>query len=166
MGILRIKRVAKDFFQFIDDLGNPISIGGKTEFRIVYSKTEDLTAAGDVYNEEWTQEIIDTFFAQLTEYVALNDGDHPYTLLITDAGKELICTNASAMTITVPPNSSVPFPVGTTIPVFQDGAGTVTFIAGAGVTINSRDAILVIGGQYTGAVLEQTAADVWRLYGV
>lgn len=35
--------------------------------------------------------------------------------------------NAAAQTITVPPNSSVAFPIGTQIDLAQLGAGKVTF---------------------------------------
>ena len=45
---------------------------------------------------------------------------------------------ATANTLTVPPNSSVPFQVGTQVAVRQYGAGVTTLTAGAGVTIRSR----------------------------
>lgn len=58
-----------------------------------------------------------------------------YTLALTDANNTLVSfSNASAITVTVPPNV---FPVGAVINVIQDGAGQVTFSQGSGVTINS-----------------------------
>src|SRR5690242_10244351 len=60
-----------------------------------------------------------------------------YTLVLTDAGKDVKCTNASDITLTVPPNSSVAFPVGTWLLFSQGGAGTVTATAGFGVTLNA-----------------------------
>ena len=45
--------------------------------------------------------------------------------------------NAAANTLTVPPNSSVAFPVGTSIPIRQAGAGQTTIVAGSGVAITS-----------------------------
>jgi len=62
-----------------------------------------------------------------------------YTLALTDDGKLVEMNNASANTLTVPPNSSVAFPVGSQILVLQTGAGQTTLVAGAGVTVNSKD---------------------------
>src|SRR5687768_14400082 len=80
-----------------------------------------------------------------------------YTLVLTDAGKVVGLTNAGAITLTVPPNSSVAFPVGTTVGLRQGGAGQVTVTPGSGVTINSRGAALKIAGQYGHATLIKTA---------
>lgn len=87
-----------------------------------------------------------------------------YTLLLTDAGALLECNNASAFAVTVPPNSSVPFPVGTHIDAFQLGAGQITFAAGAGVTIRSYPGLKLLA-QYTGATLIKAATNTWYLIG-
>jgi hypothetical protein len=84
-----------------------------------------------------------------------------YTPVLTDAGKLITMTNAGASTFTVPPNSSVPFPVYTEMEVLQLGAGLVTLAAGAGVTVNAVGAHLAMAGQYARTKLIQTAANVW-----
>ena len=83
-----------------------------------------------------------------------------YTLVLTDAGKQVTMTNASASTLTVPPNSSVAFDVGVVITVIQMGAGAVTLTAGAGVTINSLATSLAMS-QYQVATLVKQATNVW-----
>lgn len=88
-----------------------------------------------------------------------------YTLVLADAGKMVSLANAAAITLTVPPNSSVAFPVGTRIDLLQYGAGQVTVAAGAGVTLYSRAARLKIAGQYGGATLWKKATDTWLLLG-
>jgi len=88
-----------------------------------------------------------------------------YTFVLADAGKMVTFANASAQTITVPPNSSVAFDVGTQIVLQGILAGAVTLVAGAGVTINSKDAALAIDGQWAAATLIKTATDVWSLIG-
>jgi len=88
-----------------------------------------------------------------------------YTFVLTDAGKICTFANASAVTVTVPPNSSVAFPVGTRIDCAALGAGKVSFAAGSGVTINSDSGNLAIGVQYGGVTLFQTATDTWVLLG-
>jgi hypothetical protein len=64
-----------------------------------------------------------------------------YTLVIGDDSKLVSMSNASSNTLTVPPNSSVAFAVGTRILIEQGGAGTTTIAAGAGVTIQSRGSL-------------------------
>lgn len=88
-----------------------------------------------------------------------------YTLAATDAGKVVECSNASAITLTVPPNSSVAISVGAIVTVEQTGAGQVTIAQGAGVTVNNVDSHTKIKGQYGVVSLRKTATDVWTLYG-
>ena len=88
-----------------------------------------------------------------------------YTLVLADAGKLVEMNNASANTLTVPPNSSVAFPVGTQILVIQTGAGQTTLAAGAGVTINSKDGNLKLSAQWCAATLIKRATDSWVLAG-
>jgi hypothetical protein len=88
-----------------------------------------------------------------------------YTFVIGDAGDYCEFTNAAAITVTVPPNSSVAFPIGTQIDVAQGGAGKVTFAQGAGVTIKSLSSYKALSGQEAGGTLIKTATDTWRLHG-
>lgn len=82
------------------------------------------------------------------------------TLALTDAVKFVGLNNAAAKTITVPPNSGVAFPVGTEIPIIQVGEGSVTVVAGSGVTINTPDNLL-LQRQYAQGLLRKTATDTW-----
>lgn len=89
-----------------------------------------------------------------------------YTLVLGDAngGGFVTMTNAAASTLTVPPNSSVAFPVGTVIEGVQLGAGQVTLTPGSGVTINATPG-LKIAAQYGTFGLLKTATDTWLAYG-
>lgn len=88
-----------------------------------------------------------------------------YTLALTDSGKFVTQSNASAITTTVPPNSSVAFPIGTQVNLLQLGAGQVTVAAGAGVTIRSEGSKLKLKGQYATATCVKIATDEWVLLG-
>ena len=88
-----------------------------------------------------------------------------YTLALTDGGKVVEMNNASANTLTVPPNSSVAFPVGTQILVVQVGAGQTTLTPDTGVTINSKDGNLKLSAQWSAATLIKRATDVWMAIG-
>ena len=77
-------------------------------------------------------------------------------------------TNASMATLTIPPNSSVAFPIGTAIAVVSYGATTCTVAEGAGVTLNSTGGAstdVVIDGQYAGVTLYKVATDSWLAIG-
>lgn len=88
------------------------------------------------------------------------------TLVLADANLGVRTTNGSAVAVTVPPNASVAFPVGTVIPIAQDGVGAVTVTAGSGVTVNVKSTkTLVLDGQYSIAALVKTATNTWRLTG-
>lgn len=88
-----------------------------------------------------------------------------YTLVLADANTLVEGNSASALTFTVPPNSSVAFPVGTVVSLRQYGAGQVTVAAGSGVTIRSRGGALKLAGQYAEAALTKRATDEWVLSG-
>lgn len=62
-----------------------------------------------------------------------------YELLATDAGKLLIFTNASAITVTVPPDVLAQ---GDVVCIRQGAAGRVTLSPGSGVTFASSDDLL------------------------
>lgn len=87
-----------------------------------------------------------------------------YTLVLADAFKLVAMDNASANTLTVPPNSSVAFPVGTRIDLSQDGAGQTTIVAGSDVTIRTPET-LKLRKQWAKATLIKRAADTWDLEG-
>jgi hypothetical protein len=92
-----------------------------------------------------------------------------YTLVLADNGKYVEMNNASANTLTVPPNSSVEFPVGTQVTVIQTGAGITTISPGAGVTINyfspTSAATRTLKARWTAATLIKRATDTWVLIG-
>jgi hypothetical protein len=88
-----------------------------------------------------------------------------YTAVLADADSMVRFTSASAVTFTIPPNSSVAFPVGTWIEIVQAGAGAVSVAAGSGVTVNSRSSDLTLAGQYAVAFVKQVGADTWIMNG-
>jgi hypothetical protein len=67
----------------------------------------------------------------------------------------------AAITITVDDELAV----GETINFVQNTAGAITFAAGAGVTLNSKDAALLTGGQFAGASITKKATNSYYLVG-
>ena len=91
-----------------------------------------------------------------------------YTTVLSDNGKLITLSNASAITATIPPNASVAYPVGAQLNFAQLGAGQVTISQGAGVTIVSTGSTASapkLRAQYSTATAVQTSADNWLVMG-
>lgn len=87
-----------------------------------------------------------------------------YTLFPDDAGKLVDLNKASAITLTVPPHSAVPFPLDTRILFRQKGAGQVTLTAGAGVTLDTAVGTKTVAQYSVGGILK-IAANTWAVMG-
>lgn len=93
-----------------------------------------------------------------------------HTLDATDlsnysAGQRMMVemNSGSANNLTIPANSTVAFPIGTSLEVKQYGGGQTTFVAAGGVTIRATAGILTIGNQYSGGRLIKVDTDEWYL---
>jgi len=87
-----------------------------------------------------------------------------YTLVLSDKNKVVEINSGSGNTLTVPPNSSVAYPVGTQIRVLQTGAGQCLIAGGAGVTVNGTPG-LKLRTQWASATLLKRATDTWVALG-
>lgn len=121
-------------------------------------------ANGDIFNASSVNDITGTLNLLGNVIVNAQTGT-TYTLVAGDAAEMVSLSNASAITLTVPPNSSVAFPTGTQIILYQAGAGQVTVAAGAGVTIRSQGSKLKLTGQYAVASLVKIGTNEWILAG-
>jgi hypothetical protein len=86
-----------------------------------------------------------------------------YTLVLTDNGRLVTLSNAAAITLTVPLNSSVAFATGAVVNIQQIGAGQVTVAGASGVTVTGTGTKLRT--QYSAAALVKTGTDSWTLIG-
>lgn len=87
-----------------------------------------------------------------------------YTLALTDNNKLVTLSNTSSITVTIPTNVSVAFPVGAQINLAAINTGVVTIAGAGGVTVNGTPG-LKLRTQYSGAVLVQISANNWLLMG-
>jgi hypothetical protein len=87
-----------------------------------------------------------------------------YTTVLTDNNKVVTLDNASAIALTVPLNSSVAYPTGAQIHLYNKGAGQVTVAGDAGVTVNSSNG-LKLRAQYSVATLIKLDTNTWVLIG-
>lgn len=104
--------------------------------------------------------------AVATAMIAINaQTGTTYTTVLADDGKLITCDNGSAIALTIPPNSSVAYGIGTQINIMQLGAGQVTITAGSGVTLRSAGSKLKTDAQYAVATCCKIAADTWVVVG-
>lgn len=89
-----------------------------------------------------------------------------YTLALTDAFNMVTCSNAAAVTLTVPLNAVIAFTEGDRIDLVGRGAGLLTVTGATGVTINDVSAgSATLTAQFSAASLEYEGADSWLLIG-
>lgn len=88
-----------------------------------------------------------------------------YTLSALSERDSLIeMSNASATTLTIPLNSAVAFPIGTSLDILQTGTGQVTIAGDSGVTVNATPG-LKLRAQWSSATLFKRDTNTWVAYG-
>jgi len=88
-----------------------------------------------------------------------------YTLTLNDSGSLIEMNSSSTLTVTIPTNTSVSFPIGTQILIVQMGIGQVN-ISGTGVTIKKSNGYNArTAGQNSMVGLIKSATDTWYLLG-
>lgn len=135
---------------------------GTVSLSIDTAVTADLSTAQTLTNKTLTDPKIN---------LALNaQTGTTYTFVLTDNGKLVTASNASAQTYSIPTNASVAFPVGTQINIIQIGAGQVTInaVTSGTTTISSTGATATapkLRAQYSSATCIKAATDLWYVVG-
>lgn len=86
------------------------------------------------------------------------------TLALADAGRFIPVNSSSAITVTIPTNSSVAFPIGTEIEIYRRGSGTVT-LGVSSLTIECMSEARTIKDRYTSVVIKKLDTDTWNIQG-
>ena len=97
-------------------------------------------------------------------------GGNNVVLALADNGKLLMCTNtAGAMSVRIPNNSAVAFPIGAEISLVNvlthASANTLGIAQTAGVILQSKEAANTVADRFTSATLKKTATNTWLLIG-
>ena len=87
-----------------------------------------------------------------------------YTLVLADAGKLKQFTSSSAVTVTIPANASVAFPIGTQVHFERNGTGTLTLATGGTPTLDSALS-LAARARYSVLTATKTATNRWLVSG-
>ena len=135
---------------------------GTVSLSIDTAVTADLSTAQTLTNKTLTDPKIN---------LALNaQTGTTYTFVLTDNGRLVTASNASAQTYSIPTNASVAFPIGTQINIIQIGAGQVTInaVTSGTTTISSTGATATapkLRAQYSSATCIKAATDLWYVVG-
>ena len=145
--------------------GTCISGGGTSgtvTVSIDTSVTADLSTAQTLTNKTLTAPVIN---------LALNaQTGTTYTFALSDNGKLVTASNASAQTYSIPTNATTAFPTGTQINIIQIGAGQVTIQAATSgtTTVSSTGASATapkLRAQFSAATLIKASTDLWYVTG-
>lgn len=99
--------------------------------------------------------------------ISANGTTTAYTVTAADANTTIVANNASAQTFTVPDL----FEIGERFDIIRDGAGTVSIVAGTGVTTWAGAGTagtaksFAMGTQYSAASVIKVAANSYRVIG-
>jgi hypothetical protein len=92
-----------------------------------------------------------------------------YTLALSDQGKHIYSTTMlSSQVITIPPNNTVAFPIGTAVTVVLQGLGSLSINTGTGVAMylagsgNTGNKVLTAYGM---ATLMKVSTNTWFING-
>lgn len=87
-----------------------------------------------------------------------------YTLTGIERDDLIEMSSTSALTLTIPTDSTFNFPVGTSIDILQTNTGQVTIAGAGGVTVNATPG-LKLRTRWSSATLFKRAANTWVVYG-
>lgn len=92
-------------------------------------------------------------------------GPGSYTTVLTDRDKLVeIATTNGPVTLTIPDEATVAYPIGTSIDILQTGTGVITIQGANNVTVNATPG-LKLRTQWSSATLLKRASDTWVVYG-
>lgn len=142
--------------------------GSDTEFAI-WNSDGDLVATGwvvasNVVTAAGNLDMNDK--ALLGHLTSINAQTDDYELVLSDSGKTVTMTKATANVLTIPTNANAAFPVGAQVTIWMGGAGTTSVTGDTGVTLNGASAGSGdISNQYSAVTLLKIATDTWLMAG-
>jgi len=171
-----------NYVQSVTGSGNGISVSGTGEGASVTVANTGVTSLSGTANQvvvsastgAVTLSLPATINANISGNAAtvsaaparvISQKTNSYTLQLVDAQSILEFNSASAMTLTIPEDSSVNFPVGSYIDVVQTGDAEVE-VQGVGVvTLLSKNSETKTSGQYSRVYLYKQSSNTWILTG-
>ena len=138
------------------------STGGTTSWTTV--GTAGINSTGGTVGYSLTAGVSDvTSWQPSGAYIPVaTGGTVSYTFASTDQGK--ILEFDGTFTVTVPPEATYDYEIGSVLNLLNIGTGAITIAGGAGVTVNGNPG-LALSTQWSGASIVKRAADTWVAVG-
>ncbi len=126
----------------------------------------DTTLAANSDTKIPSQKAVKTYAdTKSLKHILINTQTDNYTLVLSDDGKLIDMNKSEAVTLTIPKNSAVAFPIGTVIVIRQLGTGVVTIApVDTDVTIVNPSG-LITTGRYAIAGIIKVAENTWTATG-
>jgi hypothetical protein len=105
--------------------------------------------------------LLGLFYNWLFDFVTEAGTSH--TFVLSDAGKSIQYTSNSNVTVTIPNDSTIDFPIGTRIRHRRRGNGLVTLAPASGVTLHTTDNNLIIRKLNDYIDMVKIAANTWQI---
>jgi hypothetical protein len=125
---------------------------------------DELAAAlGD--DENFAATVTTSLGLKVDSVTPISQKTASYTLSSLTERDDLIeMGSASALTLTIPTNAAIAYPIGTSIDILQTSTGQVTIAGAAGVTVNATPG-LKLRTQWSSATLFKRAENTWVVFG-
>jgi len=115
---------------------------------------DDVTVTGNL-----------TVTGKTTNHLTIeNNGDPAIAPALGDENTYFVTTHATAV-VTLPQDSVEAFEEGTVMYFERNGTGTLTFAAGTGATVTSKDSTLTCADRYTTVAAIKIGTNAWSLIG-
>ena len=101
----------------------------------------------------------------VTHLLVSTDSTTTHAPALGDENAYILTTHGTGIVVTLPQDSAQAFAIGTSIYYERNGAGTLTFAAGTGATVTSKDSTLTVGNRYTTAATVKIGTNAWSLFG-
>lgn len=128
-----------------------------------YSKTTWVNDSSPYISATNLQKIEDAIGVLDTEAINAQTGT-TYTIVAADQNKLVTLSNTSAITVTLPQDSDLTFPVGGRVDFLVINTGMATFAAGTGATVNATPSA-VSRAQWSAVSVIKRAASTWVCIG-
>jgi hypothetical protein len=154
--------------KFVSNTYAQATFVSNTYAQATFSTTTDALSKSSASEQTIQPSVVvaNTFIAQKGAPIK-TVSSNTYTLILTDNGKYIRMSNTGGITITIPTNATVTFPVGAEFIIVHTGGNTsMTFANAAGVTLNSIGGSKVVNYQFSPATLKKVGTNEFDLAGV